>query len=230
MNQSEQINELSKALSNAQKVMKGAKKNKRSHHGEYADINSVLQSCKNSLSENELSIMQGLGITDGKLILYTQLSHSSGQWVRSCCFVESEAANRGISDLQATGKALSYMKRYSLCSLIGLEVGEHEDDDGDSEAVAVEAAAKTKAVKAAVKAIEQKTITPVSTIAAKELKTLLAGCEPKFIGRFDDWLKKRVPHIESIDEMPIEMYDQVKTRLLNKHEEHQATQEEVKFG
>ncbi len=218
MNQSEQINELSKALSNAQKMMKGAKKNKTSNFHDYADINSVLQACKIHLADNELSIMQPLGMIDGKMVLYTQLTHSSGQWTRSCCFVEGETPGGRLKGVQATGSALSYMKRYSLCSLIGLEVGD-EDDDGDAAVVSSE---KNK--------VQEKLSVPITKEKSKELQGLLEECEPAYQSNFWSYLRKKVKGLQSLEQLPADMYEQVKSGLLKKREEFNSEEETIAYG
>lgn len=209
MEQSEQINELSKALSNAQKIMKGARKNKTSNFHDYADINSVLQACKIHLSENDLSIMQPLGIINGKMVLYTQLTHSSGQWIRSWCFIDGDAQGGRLKGVQAVGSGLSYMKRYSLCSLIGLEAGD-EDDDG------------TEAAKAAVE-----TPPSISREKAKGLESVLEECDPKYQTNFWKYLKHRVANLESMEQLPVDMYENINDVLLKKRNEYTSQEKEV---
>lgn len=127
MNQSENINELVSALSKAQGKMKPAVFNKVNPHykNRYADFTAVMDACRIPLSENGLSVMQYCETMGEKLVLVTMLAHTSGQWIKSF-FPMSTAQNTS----QAIGAAMTYGKRYSLSSMLGI-VADDDDDDGE---------------------------------------------------------------------------------------------------
>lgn len=126
MSQSEQINELAKALSAAQAEITGAKMDSKNpfFKTDYADLSSVWNACRVPLSKNGLAIMQTLDETEGRTVLITTLAHSSGQWIKSRLPL---VINK--NDPQAVGAAITYARRYALSSLVGVCP---VDDDAES--------------------------------------------------------------------------------------------------
>ncbi len=128
MYQTEDIKELVVALSKAQGKMEPAKLNKTNSHfkNKYADFNSIIECCRQPLSENGLSVMQYCEMTNEKLFLVTMLVHISGQWIKSLF-----PLNPRNMDSQSIGSAMTYAKRYSLSAMLGI-VSDEEDDDGEA--------------------------------------------------------------------------------------------------
>jgi len=127
--QSENINELALALSKAQGSMRIAKTNKVNPYfkSKYADLSSIWDACRASLSENGLAVVQGIvPAEDGAWRLVTTLIHSSGQWMRAYMPIITQK-----TDSQSLGSAITYTKRYSLSAMVGVATGE-ADDDGES--------------------------------------------------------------------------------------------------
>lgn len=126
--QSEEIKELVSALSKAQGAMRPAVFNRVNPHfkNRYADFTSCMDSCREPLSNNGLSIIQYCETINDKLMLVTMLAHSSGQWMKSYF-----PLNPLKMDSQSIGSAMSYGKRYSLSALLGI-VSDDEDDDAET--------------------------------------------------------------------------------------------------
>jgi ERF superfamily len=122
---SEQINELSKALSKAQGELKHASKDSNNPYfkSKYADLAEVWNACRQALSDNNLSIAQLLEIIDGKPALVTVLSHSSGQWMKSTAMLPISKPGA-----QEIGSCITYFRRYSLAAMVGVY---QDDDDGE---------------------------------------------------------------------------------------------------
>lgn len=91
----------------------------------YASLAEVIEACRKGLSENGLAIMQPTKMVDNRLVVETLLAHSSGEWIRSEIQIDSQEQSP-----QGIGSALTYARRYSLTSLLG--VASEEDDDGES--------------------------------------------------------------------------------------------------
>lgn len=123
---SEQINELAAALAKAQGVLEGALKGKvnPAFKTKYADLASVWDAAREPLSSNGLSVVQLTQEAEGGMVLVTMLMHSSGQWVSSRYPIRPVK-----SDPQGYGSALSYARRYSLMSVVGVSP---EEDDGNA--------------------------------------------------------------------------------------------------
>ena len=115
------------ALAKAQGEMGSAKFNKVNPHfrNKYADLSSIMDTCKKPLSDNGLSILQIIKTDDkGQMFLITRLAHSSGQYIESSFVLKTEK-----NTIQGLGSALTYAKRYSLSSLLGIVAD--ADDDGE---------------------------------------------------------------------------------------------------
>lgn len=127
---SAEIGEIAQALANFQseinqpKLTKPVKIFKNSNNGKdydfkYADLSACMAAAAPLLSKNGLAVTQL--ITDRKLI--TLLAHKSGQWFKS------EIGIGNASKYQELGSAITYLKRYSYCAILGI-VGD-DDDDGN---------------------------------------------------------------------------------------------------
>lgn len=124
-----EINEIAAALSAFQgglkqpELSKEVKVQTRTGGGykfKYADLSACVKAAAPALKENGLAVTQL--ITNGQLV--TLLTHTSGQWFRS------EIAIGNASDYQALGSAITYLKRYSYCAILGIVAD--SDDDGNA--------------------------------------------------------------------------------------------------
>lgn len=124
--QSDQINELAAALSKAQGEMKNASKDGLNPHlkSKYATLGSIWDACREPLSKHGLSASQLISQEGESVFLTTILMHSSGQWIKSTVSVIA-----GKPTPQALGSSITYMRRYSLASIIGVTAG--DDDDAE---------------------------------------------------------------------------------------------------
>jgi hypothetical protein len=129
MNRSEQINELASALAKAQGELESAGKSSRGHGYNYSDLATVISTAKPVLSKHGLSISQLVNESDiDKVSVTTMLLHSSGQFIASTGTIKIPEM-RGVNDTQKAGAALSYLRRYSLQSILGMA---SEDNDASS--------------------------------------------------------------------------------------------------
>jgi hypothetical protein len=127
LRQSPTIAKLAVALAKAQGVILGAAKDSENpfFKAKYADLASVWDACRGPLSSNGLSVCQTTDVlNDGKVILLTQLLHTSGEWIVGrypVCPVKN--------DPQSLGSATTYARRYALMAIAGIAP---EDDDGNA--------------------------------------------------------------------------------------------------
>lgn len=125
--QSEQTNQLFTALAKAQDEMEIARKdcNNPFYKSKYADLQSVVGSSRPSLAKHGLSVIHIMEQQDQHTYMTTQLSHSSGQYIRSRVKLSPVK-----SDVQSLGSYITYMKRYCYAALVGVVTG--EDDDAEA--------------------------------------------------------------------------------------------------
>lgn len=126
--QSPSIGKLAEALAKAQGMMSTAKKDSDNPFfgSRYADLAACWEVCRDPLARNGLAIIQTTTpATDGTVRVVSTLAHASGEWIRG------ELAVRPVkADPQGIGSALTYARRYGLCSLVGIVAD--EDDDGEA--------------------------------------------------------------------------------------------------
>lgn len=130
--QSEQIGELAAALAAAQATIKAPtkgrtaqiKSDKGSYGYKYADLADVIDCYREPLSKHDLALTQTLRVDEGHMVLRTTLLHKSGQWIAS----EYPLAN--YNRPQEQGSAITYARRYSVTSLLGIAA--EDDDDGQA--------------------------------------------------------------------------------------------------
>lgn len=128
MQKSESITELAKSLNQVQATLQAAKKGSENpfFKSTYADLLSVWNACRDSLTSNGLSIVQVAGIDEqGHGYLETILLHTSGEWISGALPLMTIK-----QDPQAQGSAMTYARRYSLSAIVGLCT--EEDDDAEA--------------------------------------------------------------------------------------------------
>ena len=125
--QSDTIGKIAEALSKAQGKFKIAVKNKQNPHfrSSYASYESIREACQDALSNEGIAITHQMMISDGKRLMLTQLTHVSGEWLRSYLALPADKETP-----QGIGSALTYGMRYSLSSMLCIPSGD-SDDDGE---------------------------------------------------------------------------------------------------
>lgn len=125
--QSGEIDQLMAALNRAQLAMVPASKDKVNpfFHSKYADLATVWEALLPFRTEGIVCTQSPMDSPDGYIVLETQLTHVSGQWMRSRLKMRV-----GKDDPQGAGSALTYARRYSLGCMTGLVT--EEDDDGNA--------------------------------------------------------------------------------------------------
>jgi hypothetical protein len=127
MRQSDNINELAAALSSFQGEVKDISKDSQGYGYKYADLSAVFEIVRPLLLKHGLSIAQPVGGSDNRIELTTVLMHKSGQFISSAISIPVDLTNKKMNALQAAGSTITYMRRYCVCSILGLAT---TDDDG----------------------------------------------------------------------------------------------------
>lgn len=130
---SPRIGKLAAALAKAQGAFDAIEKtrtvdvrsDKGSYKFDYAPLDEVLRAVRPHLAANGLSFTQ-LVTGDSPRTLTTVLLHESGEWLSSSTLLPPTQGNRA----QELGSTITYMRRYTLLSLLGVVAD--EDDDGNA--------------------------------------------------------------------------------------------------
>ena len=122
---SDSIKEIATALAKAQAVLVGAVKDSVNPHfrNKYADLASCWDACRKALTSNGIAVVQ---MPEKDVIGYyveTLLTHSSGEWIASKCYIHLTK-----DDPQGLGSAITYARRYGLSAMVGICP---EDDDAE---------------------------------------------------------------------------------------------------
>jgi hypothetical protein len=117
---------LATALSKAQAMMTGAKKDKHNDFfkSQYSTLSSILDAIRDPFAVNGLSVTQTMEVLPtGLQMLCTRLLHNSGEYIDSKMLLPTE------SNPQKMGSLITYLRKYSLMAIAGVA---SEDDDGNS--------------------------------------------------------------------------------------------------
>lgn len=132
MNKSENLNELATALSKLQGKLTDTYKDKSGYGYKYSTLSSVLEIARPLLAENNLAVTQlcsttanAIGDFTASVLVETVLMHSSGQWL-STLLELPVSPMKAMTAAQAAGSVITYARRYSLASLLG--IGQVDDD------------------------------------------------------------------------------------------------------
>jgi hypothetical protein len=120
-----------KAMIALQAELEPVKKNAKSHHGDFANLEAVMRALQPLLEKHKLAIIQMPVGSSGSCSLRTRIIHEDSSEVSSEITIPLQRAN----DPQAYGAAMTYGRRYALLCMFGMVT---EDDNGDSASVSLE--------------------------------------------------------------------------------------------
>tara|TARA_S200002703_G_scaffold29506_1_gene25391 strand:+ start:4614 stop:5204 length:591 start_codon:yes stop_codon:yes gene_type:complete len=187
MNQSEQINELAAALSKAQSQMSKAKMtgvNERFKNeakgitGAYAKFEDIREAVQKPFADNGLSYVQFPYRDIDSVGCFTQLMHSSGQYIVHHFGVPAKQHHA-----QEYGSILTYVRKYCLAAVAGLA----SEEDTDANEVSVDSEMISKKQLAEIKKLlKSKDVSEDRITKWKNIATL----EHIKAGDFDDIISK----------------------------------------
>jgi len=104
----------------------------KGYNFKYVSYPGILEQIKPLLKRYKLCVDQPLVWIDNNLFIITKIRHESGQWIRDKMFVslpnrKETPSNKDYN--QECGKAISYMRRYALESIMGIKGDKDEDYD-----------------------------------------------------------------------------------------------------
>ena len=128
MNKSESIQNLSAALSKAQAELPAIKFDSKNPFlkNDYASLGAIIAGARPVIAKHGLSVSQLTFGDDGVAGVETVLMHTSGEWISSSISMPI-GEEKGKSSAQVAGSIITYLRRYSLASILGI----YSDEDGD---------------------------------------------------------------------------------------------------
>ena len=152
--------DLFKALSDFQGKCQHPKKTATNpfYKSKYAPLDSCITANQELLAKCGLSIMQFPIVEEGnKIGLVTILTHSGGDYIQGRYLVKAEKETA-----QSLGSAITYLRRYSYCAVLGLAA--EDDDDANSASGVVKK-------QGSIRGGEIKVTKPVEKVAEKQIHT-----------------------------------------------------------
>lgn len=131
-------------------------KNGRRVHYNYADLADVIDVIRTALSKNGLAVIHRLELDSNGYGMITELVHASGELIST--WYPLPNPQKFEIKAQEMGSALTYARRYSLSSLLG--IASEEDDDGEIADPTTPPAPKPSPVKPAAKSKPAAQATP----------------------------------------------------------------------
>lgn len=126
MKTSESIVEISKALIELLPGIENMKADTKGYGYDYISLESILKMMKPKLKKAKLAIIQ-MPCTDqpGTVGICTRILHDSGEYLENTVYAPPTAV-KGTNITQQLGATITYLRRYSLMSILGIT-----DDDTD---------------------------------------------------------------------------------------------------
>ncbi len=128
MNKSESIKKLLGALAKAQQEFEVVRHDEENpyYKSRYASLGAVIASCRPILQKYGLTVIQPSHGVNGEAGIETIIFHAeSGEWLSSVAMVALPPNTKKPGE--EAGKAITYLRRYSLQSLLGVYSGDDDD-------------------------------------------------------------------------------------------------------
>ena len=128
MKQSESIKIILEAMARAQAEFPTLPKDKNGYNYKYTDLETVISTLRPILARHGLGFMQSLTtLESGRWAITTRIFNANGEWLEDTTPLPDVSLAKGNA-AQNVGAAITYMKRYSLCAMLG--IASDEDPDG----------------------------------------------------------------------------------------------------
>lgn len=122
------MKELYKALAAFQQEVPNIYKNASGYNYKFADLGEINEVIKPLLKKHGLGYVQPLSGTSVKTIIY---HIESGETLESTVEIPQGVELKGQNTFQVMGSAITYLRRYSLSSALGLITDEDADAAGE---------------------------------------------------------------------------------------------------
>lgn len=133
MDQSPTIGAIAAAIAKAQGAIPNVRKSHTAkiqtkaggaYSYKYADLADVWDAVRSVLAANGLAVIQSPESMSEGLAIVTTIAHESGEWISG--LITMPLADRTP---QSLGTAITYLRRYGLCAMLGIV----SDEDGDAQ-------------------------------------------------------------------------------------------------
>lgn len=131
MKQSESVKTILADLGKAQAEFPTLPKDSNGYNYKYTNLDTVISTLRPILSKFNIGFMQSLTTTEnGRMAITTRLFNSAGEWLEDTTPLPDVSLQKGNA-AQNVGAAITYMKRYTLCAMLGVSCDEDQDGKPD---------------------------------------------------------------------------------------------------
>lgn len=123
---SETINDLLAELVEVQNELPTMPKNTKAYGYKYTDLDTITQTIKPILHKHGIGYMQSVGGFDNITTLTTRLFNKKGEYIEDVAVLPKIESTKN-NNAQTLGMAITYMRRYCLCALLGITSDEDID-------------------------------------------------------------------------------------------------------
>ena len=131
--------ELFKALANFQQECPTIHKGTKGYGYTYADLPAIFEVINPLLRKNGLGFTQLMQDQTIKTILF---HIETGQTLESELTIPQNVSLKGMNDYQVLGSAITYLRRYSISSLLGIVTDKDTDASGEQQKPLIEEGGK----------------------------------------------------------------------------------------
>lgn len=127
MIQSDSIIELLSALADVQSELPTMPKSSQAYGYKYTDLDTITQTIKPILGKHGIGYMQSVGgLAESGLMLTTRIFNKKGEYIEDTAALPT-ITNAKNNAAQTLGMSITYMRRYSLCAMLGITSDEDVD-------------------------------------------------------------------------------------------------------
>lgn len=164
-----------KALANFQQEVPVIHKSTQGYGYTYSDLPKIFEVINPLLKKNGLGFTQ---LMEGQNIKTVLFHVESGETLESTTEMPQNVSLKGMNDFQVLGSAITYLRRYSLSSLLGLVTDKDTDAGGEQKQKIQPMLEQKKEIPVLTDEILKTALTSISkinyTLKSIEAKTLLA--------------------------------------------------------
>lgn len=121
------MKELYKAIAKVQQEVGSIQKDSKGYAYSYASLDTIVETITPLMSKYKLGFSQPL---DGHKIKTIIFHTETGESIESVIDIPEGVTLKGMNEYQVLGAAITYLKRYSLSSILGLVTDEDTDAAG----------------------------------------------------------------------------------------------------
>lgn len=125
MLQSENIADLMKDLVQLQAELPTMPKDASGYGYKYTSLDTIVSTIKPIMARHNLAFMQSVGGLENVTIT-TRIFNAMGQYIEDTVQLPTIQANK-MNNAQVLGAVITYMRRYTLCALLGITADEDVD-------------------------------------------------------------------------------------------------------